>query len=370
MKAIRLIVLSAAVCASLLAAGNAAGTTPTLTPVMTGLDNPRGLAFSKDGALYVAEAGRGGTGPCQVLRGVTACYGPTGRISRYWKGHQEPVVTGLPSYITATDATGPHDLTIHGHKALVTLGWGENPALRNTPPSDIWQQFGHLVRADLKGNGKWKLGTDISAFEAAANPDGGPVDTNPYGILGLKKHQALVTDAGGNDLLQVGKKDGVSLLAVFPSRATTPPHSGCAPPPPGFPVTDSVPTSVAVGPDGAYYVGELTGAPFCSGNANVYRVPPGVPPGLVTTPYCSGFTTVIDLTWGPDGYLYVLEHSTGPVFFGMPGDVVRAGPGCTKTPVVSGLNQPGSLAFGRDGKLYVSINSTSVGTGEVVRVDP
>jgi hypothetical protein len=369
MKAIRLIVLPAIVCASLLAAGPAAGT--TLTPVMTGLDNPRGLAFAKDGALYVAEAGRGGAGPCQVLRGVSACYGPTGRISRYRKGHQNAVVTGLPSYITATDATGPHDLTIQGHNALITLGWGENPALRNTSPSNIWQQFGHLVRAKLKGKGKWRLGPDITAFEAAANPDGGPVDSNPYGILGQKNKRALVTDAGGNDLLQVGKKKkGVSLVALFPSRSTTPAHSGCAAPPGFGPSSDSVPTSVSVGPDGAYYVGELTGAPFCSGNANVYRVPPGMPPGLVTAPYCSGFTTIIDLTWGPDGNLYVLEHSTGPAFFALPGDVVRVGPGCAKTQVVSGLNQPGSLAFGRDGKLYISLNSTSVGNGQVVRVDP
>jgi len=379
MKAIRMIVLAMVVCTSLLAAGTAAGT--TLTPVMTGLDNPRGLAFAKNGALYVAEAGRGGTGPCQVLRGVTACYGPTGRISRYWKGHQKAVVTGLPSYVTATDATGPHDLTVHGHKAFVTLGWGENPALRNTPPSNVWQQFGHLVRANLNGKGKWKLGADISGFEAASNPDGGPVDTNPYGILGLRKHSLLVTDAGGNDLLSVnkpddkqgkhgGKHNDISLVALFPSRSTTPAHSGCAAPPGFGPSSDSVPTSVTVGPDGAYYVGELTGAPFCSGNANIYRVPQGMPPGLVTTPYCTGFTTIIDLTWGPDGFLYVLEHSTGPAFFAMPGDVVRVGPGCTKTQVVSGLNRPGSLAFGRNGKLYVSINSTSVGTGEVVRVDP
>ena len=34
------------------------------TVVMQGLDNPRGLAFGPEGALYVAEAGRGGDGPC------------------------------------------------------------------------------------------------------------------------------------------------------------------------------------------------------------------------------------------------------------------------------------------------------------------
>ena len=32
----------------------------TITTVMSGLDNPRGLAFAPDGGLYVVEAGRGG----------------------------------------------------------------------------------------------------------------------------------------------------------------------------------------------------------------------------------------------------------------------------------------------------------------------
>jgi hypothetical protein len=34
----------------------------TITQVMHGLDNPRGLAFGPEGGLYVAEAGRGGAG--------------------------------------------------------------------------------------------------------------------------------------------------------------------------------------------------------------------------------------------------------------------------------------------------------------------
>jgi hypothetical protein len=341
------------------------GLAATATPVMFELKNPRGLAFDKHGALYVAEAGRGGTGPCQTLRGETQCYGTSARISRFWKGHQDAVVNGLPSYANATgnDATGPHDLAIQGHHAVVTLGWGENPALRQTPPSNVWRQFGRLLRAELKGKGKWKLGTDISAYEAAANPDRGVVDTNPYGILGLHGKRTLVTDAGGNDLLLVRKKH-ISTVAVFPSRSTTPQHPSCLVT--GFPpFTDSVPTSVIVGPDGAYYVGELTGAPFCSGNANVYRVVPGQAP----TVYCGGFTTIIDLAFGPDGNLYVAQHSNGPVFFQMPGNVVQVGAGCTKTVVTPALNRPGSIAFGPDGKLYVSVNSNSAGAGQVVRID-
>jgi glucose/arabinose dehydrogenase len=35
---------------------------PSVTVVMSGLDNPRGLTFGPQGALYVAEAGRGGAG--------------------------------------------------------------------------------------------------------------------------------------------------------------------------------------------------------------------------------------------------------------------------------------------------------------------
>ncbi|MDQ2983939.1 MAG: ScyD/ScyE family protein [Actinomycetota bacterium] len=361
----------------------AAPTAPTATVVMSGLDNPRGLAFGSNGALYVAESGRGGPAPCQTLRGAVQCYGPSGRISRLWHGVTSHVVTGLPSYITTTgpdtgSATGPHDIAVHGRHGVITIGWGDNPALRNTPPSAVWQQFGHLASVNLKHN-RWKLGLDISAYEAAANPDHGAVDSNPYGIL--KRHgRLLVTDAGGNDLLQVSRGDdnddegdndhqggngsSISTVAVFPSRSTTPQHSSCVFP--GFPpFTDSVPTSVTVGPDGAYYVGELTGAPFCAGNANVYRVVPGHAP----TVYCGGFTTIIDLTFGPDRKLYVAQHSNGPVFFGSPGDVVRVGPGCSKTPVTPPLNRPGSLAFGPNGKLYVSVNANQAGTGQVVRID-
>jgi hypothetical protein len=377
------LVLLGAVAVAFVATGSAVAA--TATPVMTGLDNPRGIAFGRDGALYAVQAGKGGPGPCQVLRGAVQCYGPTGRVSRLWRGIQSDVVTGLPSYIATTGmdtgtATGPADVAVRGRRAVVTIGWGENPALRDTPPSAIWQQFGHLAFANVRTGG-WSLGADVSAYEAAANPDNGPVDSNPYGLLGRTRGGIVLTDAGGNDLLRVGGDDdeddeqgdddddgggtGISTLAVFPSRSTTPQHPSCIFP--GFPpFTDSVPTSVTVGPDGAYYVGELTGAPFCSANANVYRVVPGQAP----TVYCGGFTTIIDHTWGPDGKLYVLQHSNGPVFFATPGDVVRVERDCSRTVVSPPLNRPGSLAFGPDGKLYVSINADRVGIGQVVRIDP
>ena len=49
-----------------------------VTPVMSGLDNPRGLAFGPDGGLYVAEAGRGGTIPTSiVVEGQPRFFGTT-----------------------------------------------------------------------------------------------------------------------------------------------------------------------------------------------------------------------------------------------------------------------------------------------------
>src|SRR5215212_6084568 len=74
-----------------------------LSVVMSGLDNPRGLDFGPQGALYVAEAGRGGGvgAPNIVLRGIPLYYGATGAVSRLWKGQQERVASGLPSLAQA-----------------------------------------------------------------------------------------------------------------------------------------------------------------------------------------------------------------------------------------------------------------------------
>src|SRR5215213_316853 len=82
--------------------------------VMRNLDNPRGLAIGPDGALFVAEAGRGGDGLCFVVM-QTVCYGPTGAVSRLLHGRQERVITGLPSYANAAGrAEGPNGVSLLG----------------------------------------------------------------------------------------------------------------------------------------------------------------------------------------------------------------------------------------------------------------
>ena len=330
-----------------LALSSASLSAASVTPVMIGLDNPRGLAFGPEGALYVVEAGRGGTDSCAMLRGFLRCQGPSGALSRLWKGTQERVAVGFPSYTDAgaNETTGAHDVVFLGRgNATVSIGFGGNPALRSSfGPAGAG--FGTLLQ--VSAGGRWQFVADVSAHEALANPAGGPVDSNPYGLL-AEGGATVVADAGANALLRVAANGDVSTIAAFRARPTS--------------STDAVTTSVARGADGAYYVAELTGAPFAAGAARVYRVVPGAAPEIFLT----GFKTIIDLDFGPDGSLYVLQYATGPVFFPGPGQVIRVLPDGSRSVVVTGLTFPTSVLAAPDGSLYISNRGTSALTGEVL----
>jgi sugar lactone lactonase YvrE len=320
--------------------------------VMSGLDSPRGLAIGPEGALYVAESGRGGSGPCGVNSpGETRCYGPTGAISRLWRGEQERLVHGLPSHALPNGeaANGPNDIAFHGRGgAYVTLGLGFDQRLRDAlgPAGPL---FGTLIQ--ISSGGQWRVVADILAEEAAHNPGGGPVDSNAYGVL-AGPGARLVTDAGANALMRVEADGQVSTIATFPSR-------------PQGRATDAVPTAVVIGPDGAYYVSELSGVPFAAGAARIYRVVPGHAPEV----YLEGFKTIVDLAFDNDGNLYVLEHATGAVFFGSPGRLVKVTPDGTRSEVLGGLDRPTSVAIGWDGEIYVTNHGITPGAGEVLRID-
>lgn len=325
---------------------------PEVSVVMTGLDNPRGLAIGPEGALYVAEAGRGGPGPCGVNSpGETRCYGPTGAISRLWRGQQERIATGLPSHALpdGSAASGPHDISFQGRGgAFITFGLGFDQRLRDALGA-AGPIFGTLAK--MSASGQWQVVADILSHEASVNPGGGAVDCNPFGVL-AEAGRRLVTDAGGNALLSIAANGVISTVATFPSRA-----QGRA--------TDAVPTSVVQGPDGAYYVSELSGVPFAFGAAQIYRVVPGQAPQVVVT----GFKTITDLAFDSDGNLYVVEHAGGAVFFSAPGRLLRVAPDGTRTVVLDGLDRPTSVAIGWDGAIYVTNHGITPGIGEVLRID-
>lgn len=322
------------------------------TVIASDLNNPRGLAFAPDGALHVAEAGvPAGTGPSTIIRGVANVYTETGSVTRVFEGTQSRVLTGLPSlYASGSGETsGPNDVTFGSDGTMyVTVGAGVDPAVRTT---DLAPNGGGLGTIRFTG------GTyDVSSHEALVNPAGGPIDSNPWRTV-AHAGGLLVTDAGANALLNVAPNGTITTVATFPGRDI----GG------GFP-SDAVPTGLAIGPDGNYYVGQLAGFPFTPGAAQVYQVTPDG----TTTVYASGFTHISSLAFGADGNLYVLElDSNGLLVPGDGGALIRvASDGSHETIYSKDLVNPLGLAIGADGAFYVSNYGTSAGGGQVLRIAP
>ena len=114
-------------------------------------------------------------------------------------------------------------------------------------------------------------------------------DANPYNVL-TEPGTNWVIDAASNTLDQVRSNGSIGVVAFFPNP----------------PVSDAVPTCVDRGPDGAFYVSELTGTGNAAGAAVVWRVVPGQAP----TEWASGLTSVTGCGFGTDGQFYAVEFST------------------------------------------------------------
>jgi hypothetical protein len=337
--------------------------------VASGLDNPRGLTFAPDGALYVAEAGLGGTDTCFEGPEGPSCFGHSGAVTRIGKHAQRRVLENLPS-IAAEDGSagiGPSDIAFGDKRMYVTVGLGLDLDVSNAIPE--LHEMGELV--STKVHKKWwhptswpRTVADLAEFEDRVNPTGDEENVNPNSVVATRRGQ-VVADAGANDLLRVTKHGRVQVLATFPNRMVdAPDFLGL---PPGTQVEmDAVPTSVVKGPDGALYVGQLTGFPFPVGGAKVYRIEPGKRP----TVYARGFTNIIDLGFDHHGRLLVLEIFTNGLLSEDPtGALIRVGRhGSQRVLMSEGLVTPGGLAV-RGHSAYVSNCGTcGDGAGEVLRI--
>lgn len=287
------------------------------------------------------------------------CFGTSSSITKVRRGRQYRIVTNLPSLASPTGekATGASDVSLGRDGLLFTLGLGADPSLRTQMP----QLAGMATLYRLSDKGP-KAVADLGGYEQRANPDGvTPPDSNPQAVLAT--HDAsYAVDAGGNTLLRISHHGRISTVATFPQR--TVPAPPATPDRPSTVPLQSVPTSVVAGPDGALYVGELTGFPFPPGLARIWKIRPGHAPTI----YASGFTNVIDIAFGPDGKLYVLEISkNGLLDPRTAGALIKVAHDGSKTELPVSLTTPGGLAI-RGNSAYVSNCSVCPGTGTVLRI--
>ena len=285
----------------------------TFSVVASHLDNPRGLS-GRDDVVYVAEGGHGDPSQCFHVAGqptvLAACVGKTGALTRVSIDNDrsgppqitvKQVVTGLVSIggdPSGIASSGPAAVSYDdGHLYGLMSGNTQLPPLQEPVPAPLLaslkSQLGQLLVAKRGGGIKTLAGVgDYDYRWSARHKDLVPgqfPDSNPNAVL-VDDGRAWVVDAGSNtlDLVSHGK---VRVVAFFPVPAGS--------------ITDSVPTCVSKGPDGALYVGELLGGDYAPGHARVWRVVPGHRP----TVWATGLTAVNGCGWS-HGSFYATEFES------------------------------------------------------------
>ena len=306
--------------------------------VVDGLASPRGLTALGDGRLLLAELGAGrllivdvdGEGDVTVHADLLPrlADGPEGAPA----GVSAAVIDGGVTYFIVGEARAK------GFREVYVLRPGDAPR--------------GITGQDVMGTGP-------------AQPL-----LNPYDLALLPSGDLLVSDAGANVVWRVTLAGEIVLYAdPGPIPFETPSGAGEAEP---------VPTGMTAGPDGAVYLATLTGAPFPTGGARVYRMLDENADGDALDPgetrlYAVGFTTATDVAFLPDGAMLVTEYTTDMAALASkgydrsgehPGRLVRWERGA-RTVLADDLIGPTSVAV-LDGTAYVSEEYA----GRVVAIEP
>ena len=276
-----------------------------LRTVVDGLDGPRGVDALGHGLTLVTETD--GTFSL-VIEGKRGWHGKH-RHGKY-RHTKEPQVIELgqlPTTFAPAIAAGRH--------GTIWLLTGGGP-----PPEDPEAEAPTADEAQAAPATlfKWRPGwdapvafADIAAYQAT-DPDpydleNFPADSNPFGLAALRDGGVLVADAAGNDLLRVSRSGEISTVArLKPREVETPeglPGAGTMTP------AEAVATSVTVGDDGNWYIGELRGYPATPGTSEIWKVRAGTTdatcdpehPWGACKRYADGLTSIVDLGAGPKG---------------------------------------------------------------------
>lgn len=286
-----------------------------------------------------------------------------------------------------TDLYGNVEVALPGATSVSSVGQGMMWVTTGPEGEGINDERQRLYRVNKN---RVEQVVNLFEFESTNNPAGASVDSNPFSVKALNGNEALVADSGANVLLRIDKKGNIEVLAIFPSEEVSTdnikslggcPESGAAfcNLPPTL-VAQPVPTSIAIGPDGYYYVGELKGFPAPTGESNIWRISPDAmgaecgSSGDCVKLFEGGFTSIIDMAFGDDGKLYVAEMDANSWFaveagLGAGGRIKVCDPQTLTCEVVAeGIPILTSIVFDKEGNLWATRNALVPGGAEVVKI--
>lgn len=340
----------------------AAATTPTADVVVSGLNNPRGLALAGN-ELLIAEAGTGGPVVVTNPDGSQNGFGYTGSIAAVTDPAevtgQAPrrVVTGLLSSAGVSTSPGlPEGSAASGADGVAARS-PQNLAILVTTysnlPSSMGEQAGKLLRSHPDRQ-PWAA-ADITGFERTYDPDGQGVDSNPYAVIAYRNGW-LVADAAANSVLRVDRGGHVSLFHVF-ANITDGPCAGQSDPSPAFPGCNFVPDALAADQQGNVYV------------AGLGSLVPGAGQVVELDPYgqqqasWTGFDSPVGVAAGSDGSVYVSQLFASPSTPGsfIPGVLTKVDPAGQRTSIDVPL--PAGVVVDQHDNVYVSAYSLSTAAG-------
>jgi hypothetical protein len=334
---------------------SAAGLSANAHVFATGFNDPRGLHFGPDGALYVAEGGLGGSrstvGQCTQVPPPVGPYtgGDTARISRVDEdGGRSTVIDGLLSTkanpAVGGDIDGVADVAWIGGK-LFALTAGGGCSHGNAGTVNGLLRINHGV-AEQVANLSAFIMANPTAHEPAEDfePDG-----TWYGMVRVG-NTLYATEPNHSEIDVVAPDGSVRRLVDMSAE----PWVG--------------PTAL-VYHRGSLYVGNLSPFPAVPGAAKIFKVDLD---GTFSV-FATGLTTVLGVAFDRRDRLYALESFTSFPFPAPPaagsGKVVRLNGSGSWDEVVTGLNFPTAMTFGKDGYLYISNCGYHCGPGggQIVR---